>query len=79
MPSIIILLILATIAVIVVGIGYPLVKYLEYLIGQQQEESDEIYSGTGVISEDYSPKTSIMTPTEIKYYDNLCDALDRAG
>lgn len=79
MPSLIYFLILATIAVIVVGVGYPIVKYLEYLIGQQREESDEIYSGTGDISVDYDPKTSIMTPTEIKYYDNLCDALDRAG
>ena len=87
MPSIVILLILATIAVIVIGIGYPIVKYLEYLIEQKRqgqdaddgEESDEIYSGTGVGVGDYKPRASIMTPTEIKYYDNLCDALDGAG
>ena len=87
MPDLILLLILATIAVIVIGIGYPLVKYLEYLIGQQRQGSgdvgDESYSGTGDgtedISEDYDPRASIMTPTEIKYYEDLCDALDRAG
>ncbi|MBR0238907.1 MAG: DUF2726 domain-containing protein [Thermoguttaceae bacterium] len=87
MPSIIILLILATIAVVVIGIGYPIVKYLEYLIEQKRqgqdaddgEESDEIYSGTGVGVGDYKSRASIMTPTEIKYYDNLCDALDGAG
>ena len=87
MPDLILLLILATIAVIVVGIGYPLVKYLEYLIGQQRQGSsddgEESYSGTGDgtedISKDYDPRASIMTPTEIKYYEDLCDALDRAG
>ncbi len=87
MPDLIILLILATIAVIVIGIGYPLLKFLEYLIGQQRqetgEEGEEFYSGTedGTedISKDYDPRASIMTPTEIKYYEDLCDALDRAG
>ena len=87
MPDLILLLILATIAVIVIGIGYPLVKYLEYLIGQQRQGAgdvgEESYSGTedGTedISEDYDPRVSIMTPTEIKYYEDLCDALDRAG
>ena len=87
MPSLVYLLTLATIAVIVIGIGYPIVKYLEYLIGQQRQvagdDVEESYSGTedGTedISKDYDPRASIMTPTEIKYYEDLCDALDRAG
>ena len=87
MPDLILLLILGTIAVIVIGIGYPIVKYLEYLIGQQRQgsgdEGEESYSGTDFgtedISKDYDPRASIMTPTEIKYYEDLCDALDRAG
>lgn len=87
MPDLVILLILATIAVIVIGIGYPLLKYLEYLIGLQRQETgddgEELYAGTedGTedISKEYDPRASIMTPTEIKYYDKLCDALDRAG
>lgn len=86
MPSLVYLLILATIAVIVIGIGYPIVKYLEYLIGQQRQnmsgegdEGEESYAGTGVGAGDYKPRASIMTPTEIKYYEGLCDALDRAG
>ena len=87
MPSLVYLLTLATIAVIVIGIGYPIVKYLEYLIGQQRQvagdDGEESYSGTedGTedISKDYDPRASIMTPTEIKYYEDLCDALNRAG
>ncbi len=87
MPDLVYLLILATIAIIVIGIGYPIVKYLEYLIGQQRQGAgdlgEESYSGTedGTedISKDYDPRASIMTPTEIKYYEDLCDALDRAN
>ncbi len=88
MPDLVYLLTLATIAIIVIGIGYPIVKYIEYLQDQRRdninrsntdEDGEESYAGTGVGAGDYKPRASIMTPTEIKYYEDLCDALDRAG
>ena len=86
MPNLVYLLILATIAIIVIGIGYPIVKYIEYLQGERKsnrnntgDDGEESYAGTGVGAGDYKPRASIMTPTEIKYYEDLCDALDRAG
>lgn len=86
MPDLVYLLILATIAIIVIGIGYPIVKYIEYLQGERKsnrsnsnDDGEESYAGTGVGVGDYKPRASIMTPTEIKYYEDLCDALDRAG
>ena len=86
MPDLVYLLILATIAIIVIGIGYPIVKYIEYLQGERKsnrnntgDDGEELYAGTGVGAGDYKPRASIMTPTEIKYYEDLCDALDRAG
>ena len=87
MPDLVYLLTLATIAIIVIGIGYPIVKYIEYLQDQRRdnrnknntEDDGESYSGTEDISKDYDPRVSIMTPTEIKYYEDLCDALARAG
>ena len=86
MPNLVYLLILATIAIIVIGIGYPIVKYIEYLQGERKsnrnntgDDGEELYAGTGVGAGDYKPRASIMTPTEIKYYEDLCDALDRAG
>lgn len=86
MPDLVYLLILATIAIIVIGIGYPIVKYIEYLQGERKsnrnntgDDGEEPYAGTGVGAGDYKPRASIMTPTEIKYYEDLCDALDRAG
>lgn len=88
MPDLVRFLILATIAIIVIGIGYPLVKYIEYLQDQRRDnrnrnnsddDGEESYAGTGVGAGDYKPRASIMTPTEIKYYEDLCDALDRAN
>ncbi|MBR6435094.1 MAG: DUF2726 domain-containing protein, partial [Thermoguttaceae bacterium] len=88
MPNLVYLLTLATIAIIVIGIGYPIVKYIEYLQDQRKDninrsntddDGEESYAGTVVGAGDYKPRASIMTPTEIKYYEDLCDALDRAN
>ncbi len=78
MPDLVYLLILATIAIIVIGIGYPIVKYIEYLQDERKsnrsntnDDGEESYAGTGVGAGDYKPRASIMTPTEIKYYEDL--------